>query len=344
MHKRTLIALVAVVLVAAALPAGAQTVAEAFKQVKDAIVVVRTEGSELAPTGSRENVSVSGLGSGVLIAREGMILTAAHVVQTAEMIEVEFTSGETISGKVYASEPGVDVAVIKLDRPPAQATVARVGNSDNTQVGEQVFIVGAPLGISHTLTVGHISARRTMNGMYGPFEKMELFQTDAAINPGNSGGPMFNMNGEVIGVVSHIISQTGGSQGLGFVVTSNLARDLVLKQRTMWSGMEGFALYGELAEIFNLPQSHGTLVQKVAKNSPAERLGIKAGTIIGQIDGQPVILGGDIILAVNGISLAEPDAGEKIAALRASYIPGEKMTVTVFRGGKKMELSGIPMP
>jgi S1-C subfamily serine protease len=327
-----------------ALPAGAQTVSEAFKQVKDTIVVIRTEGSELAPTGTRENVSVSGLGSGVLIAREGMILTAAHVVQTAEMIEVEFTSGEKIAGKVYASEPGVDVAVVKLDRPPTEATVARVGNSDNTQVGEQVFIVGAPLGISHTLTVGHISARRVMNGMYGPFEKMELFQTDAAINPGNSGGPMFNMSGEVIGVVSHIISQTGGSQGLGFVVTSNLARDLVLRQRTMWSGMEGFALYGELAEIFNLPQSHGTLVQKVVKNSPAERIGLRAGKILGQIDGQPVILGGDIILAVNGISLSDPDAGEKITALRASFVPGERMTVTVFRGGKTVELSGVPMP
>ena len=344
MRKNHLIAAVVVTAIAAALPGHAQTVSQAFNQVKDSVVVIRTEGSELSSSGSRERVSTSGLGSGVLVTREGMVLTAAHVVQTAEKIEVEFTSGETIPGKVYSSEPGVDVAVVKLERPPAQAAVAKVGDSDKTEVGEQVFIVGAPLGISHTLTVGHISARRVMNGMFGPFEKMELFQTDAAINPGNSGGPMFNMNGEVVGVVSHIISQTGGHQGLGFVVTSNLARDLVLRQRTMWSGMEGFALSGELAMIFNLPQSDGILIQKVAKNSPADRLGIRPGKVLGQIDGQPVILGGDVILGVNGISLSEPGAAERIQALRGSIVPGEQLTVTVFRGGKKVELSGVPMP
>jgi S1-C subfamily serine protease len=151
------------------------------------------------------------------------ILTAAHVVQAADQVWVEFTTGDTIEARVRASDQASDVALLELSRP-APTAPAVVGDSDQSKVGDEVFVVGAPLGQTHTLTVGHISARRANPFMFTSFEPVELFQTDAAINPGNSGGPMFTMGGELIGVVSHILSTTGGFQGLGYAVTSNQAR------------------------------------------------------------------------------------------------------------------------
>ena len=190
---------------------------------------------------------------------------------------------------------------------PAGAAVARLGDSDRAEVGDQVFVVGAPLGIGRTLTVGHLSARRTMNATSGGVVSRELFQTDAAINQGNSGGPLFDLNGNVIGVVSYIMSRSGGSDGLGFVVTSNTARRLLLDERTVWSGLDGYLLAGDLARAFNLPTERGALlVQRVAAGSPAERLGLRGGTMPVAFGQETILLGGDVILAVEGIGLGTP--------------------------------------
>ena len=193
------------------------------------------------------------------------------------------------------------------------------------------------------MTVGHISARRVANQVCGGLSQAELFQTDAAINTGNSGGPMFNIDGEVIGIVSSMISKSGGYEGLGFVVTSNMAKLLVLQQRSMWSGFEGFLLTDMLAQVFNLPQPMGILVQRVAENSPAQRLGLRGGSIRAQIEGQELILGGDIILGVEGIRLNDAAAREKIRRYVAGLTPGEELTVTVLRGGKRVDLTGTPI-
>jgi S1-C subfamily serine protease len=239
--------------------------------------------------------------------------------------------------------PAADLAVLRLKKPPKAAVAARLGDSDRVRVGDQIFIIGAPQGMTHTLTVGHISARRTTDAMYGGLYNAEMLQTDAAINVGNSGGPMFNMAGEVVGIVSHMISESGGYEGLGFVMTSNMARELLLGSRTIWTGLEGHRVDGELARILNLPQGVGILVQRVAEGSPAHRMGLQPGTVKAEIDGQPIVLGGDIILEIQGLRLDDPEAIERIKALLRTLSPGEEIKVTVLRGGRRMELATVPI-
>jgi S1-C subfamily serine protease len=270
--KIRLVALLSVVLIP--VPAGAAeapSLSEVFKRVDDSVVVVRTREKNPLPSTMTEAASVAGLGSGVLISDAGEVLTAAHVVQAADEVGVEFVGGEIIRAKVISSEPAADVALLRLDRMPrGRIPVAALGDSDKVEVGEPIFVVGAPLGITHTLTAGHISARRRPKATLGGMSLAEFFQTDAAINQGNSGGPMFNMAGQVIGVVSHIISRSGGSEGLGFAVTSNLARQVLLEEKSVWSGLDGYLLSGDLARVFNLPPPGvGMLVQRIAERSPS---------------------------------------------------------------------------
>ena len=214
-----------------------------------------------------------------------------------------------------------------------------LGDSGKVEVGDQIFIVGAPYGLSHTLTVGHLSARHQPNTIYSELAGAEFLQTDAAINEGNSGGPMFNLTGEVIGIVSHIISKSGGFEGLGFVVSANMVRTLLFEQRSFWSGMQGFVLRDQLAKIFNVPQSTAVLVQRVAAGSPAERTGLRPGTRKATIDGQTFLVGGDIILSVGGIQVGEPGSRERIITMRQQLVPGSPLTIVVLRDGRRVELT-----
>ncbi len=316
--------------------AEAQSVSQVFQRVNPSVVVIRTR--ERAVTAQGQAASESGVGSGVLITTDGKVITAAHVVQTADEITVEFLGGETIPARVVASEPEADVSMLQLDRPPARPVVARMGNSERVEVGDPIFIVGAPYGISHTLTVGHISARHKPNTVYSAMSRAEFLQTDAAINQGNSGGPMFSMQGEVIGIVSHIISKSGGFEGLGFVVTSNMARRLLLEQRSFWSGLSGYVLADELARVFNLPQPVGLLVQRVAKNSPAEHAELRASAIPATIGGKTLMVGGDIILKVVGIQIEDQSSYDKIQAEMSRRRSGDVVPVTVLRDGRQVEL------
>ena len=327
-----------VLMLAAGAPVPAATVAETFRAVKDAVVVVRTTEKTAPVTRGGTPASVQGTGSGVLIDAEGRIFTAAHVVQTAASIAVQLVSGESVPARVLGTEPSADVALIQLERLPAGLKPARLGDSDPVAVGDEVLVIGAPLGLGYTLTVGHISARHaSLNTMAG-FGTTELLQTDAAINPGNSGGPMFNLAGEVIGIVSHILSKSGGSEGLGFVVTSNLARRLLLEREPIWSGLSGYIVDGELAAALNLPQPAGLLVQRVAPDSPAARMGLRPGTLPVHIGDETLLLGGDVILEVGGIKTSEPEAEFRIGVLIRDMRPGAPIKVTVLRAGRLVDL------
>jgi S1-C subfamily serine protease len=281
----------------------------------------------------------------VLISADGEIMTAAHVVQTADTVLVEFSSGEIIAAKVVASEPAGDVALLKLDRPPPSgAMAAKLGDSDKVEVGDQIFVVGAPHAISYTLTVGYISARRRPKTIYSGLPLIEFFQTDAAINQGNSGGPMFNMAGEIVGIVSHIISKSGGSEGLGFVVSSNIARQLLLERRSFWSGVSGYFITRESAKVFNVPPPGvGMLVQHVAKNSSAALIGLQGGTTRATVEGESLVLGGDIILAVQGIPFSLKNY-EKIREILSRLNPGDLISVKILRGGEQLELKSGKLP
>ena len=215
---------------------------------------------------------------------------------------MKFDNGEEIPAIVISSHDGADLAILELKRIPEKGLhVAVLGNSDQIRVGDQIFIVGTPKGLNQTLTVGYISARRKPHTEKAYWMPVELFQTDAAINNGNSGGPMFNMKGEIIGIVSYSVSNDGGDDGIGFGITSNAVRKLILEQESFCTGFHGKRLMEDMNKVLNVPQSTSILVEKVLEGSPADRLGLKGGTKWADIDGHEFIVGGDIILEVQGI-------------------------------------------
>ena len=341
MHmKQAALAALLYVLALGSLPVGAQSpdLAEIFRQVAPAVVVVRATGREVS--GDRGVVTFTEIGSGVVISQDGKVMTAAHVVHSMDAITVETIGGETVKAHIVASEPAADLSLLQLERLPAQAKVARMANSDTVRIGDQVFIVGAPYGLRHSLSVGWISARWEPNTVYKAMPLAEFFQTDAVINTGNSGGPMFDMRGEVVGLVSHNVSKSGGSEGLGFVVTLNTARQPLLERRS-WSGLEGRLLTNELADVFNVPNAvRGYLVKTVAKDSPAEAMGLRGATRNALIGGETLAIGGDIILDVGGIPINAAADLMKIRERLQRVAPGAEFKANVLRGGQVLALTG----
>jgi S1-C subfamily serine protease len=316
----------------------AQPMRDVIRTVDASVVVVKTVEKNVLRAPQPIFVSSPGLGSGIFIG-DGKILTAAHVVQAADKIEVEFVDGQVAPAKVIASVPPADVAILKLDWVPYNAVPAKLGNSDNMRVGDEVFVIGAPYGISHSLSVGHVSARRGSNVSFGAAVKLELIQTDAAINRGNSGGPVFNMSGEVVGVVSHIFSQSGGFEGLGFAVSSNVAEKLVVNNKGFWTGIDGLLLQDEWVRIFNIPQRAGFLVQRIADNSPAARIGLIGGNQSANIAGSEFLVGGDVILSVSGIEVTtDADCTARMFDYFSKLGAGDTVTLKVLRGGQIVEL------
>ena len=315
----------------------AQTVGDVFRRVQPSVVVIRATGREVTATGTARTFGE--VGSGVLIA-DGRVMTAAHVVQTMDNIRVELLGGETVGARVVASEPAADLSLLKLERVPAGTSAATLADSGTVRIGDQVLIVGAPYGLVYSMSVGWISARWPANTVYKSMPLADFFQTTATINQGNSGGPMFNMAGQVIGIVSHNISKSGGSEGLGFVVTINTAKKLLLEQPSFWSGLEGRLLDNQLADLLNLPpRSLGYLVTTVAKGSPGEALGLRGGTKVAIIDGESIVVGGDIILKLQGIAVGGLDTYEKIRDELRQLPAGATLTITILRAGEVKDLS-----
>lgn len=342
MEKKLFVAVLTAVL---SLPLGAvhaATLRDVFKHVSGSVVVVLAESKSPGALGSLADGS--GLGSGVLISQSGRVLTAAHVVESADRVRIRFAGGAVVGARVVASHPLADLALLEVTQVPPDAVAARIGDSDQVEVADQVFVVGAPYGISETLSVGYVSARRTSRSEPGDSASVELFQTDAAIAPGNSGGPMFNMQGEVIGIVSRIVSRSGGSEGFGLAVTSNAAKELLLDAPHIWTGVSVVPLSGELARLLNLPQSAGLLVMHAAEDSPGAQIGLRGGTVPALVSGVNLTLGGDIILAVAGVPI-EANAGNyrRIRDRLRRAPPGEQVPIVVLRAGRIVELSGAKL-
>ena len=315
------------------------SIGDLFKAVSGAVVVIHTVEREAAIDQPGGQVALPGLGSGVLVDREGHVLTAAHVVETADEIEVVFKDGTATTARVLASDAVADLALLRVAAIPTNVSPVPLGDSDLAEIGDQVFVVGAPYGLGHTLTVGHLSARRLEIDQDLDLG-VEFFQTDASINRGNSGGPMFNLEGEVIGIVSYILSQSGGFEGLGFAVSSNAARDVLFDRRMFWSGMTGILLENGLAASFNIPQEAGYLVQKVALQSPAAVMGLRAGVLPVEILDRTILIGGDVILAVDGIELNRSTFG-RIRTHLSQLTAGTRYSVTVLRGGQRVVLPAV---
>ncbi|MGB8355099.1 MAG: Do family serine endopeptidase [Chthoniobacteraceae bacterium] len=228
------------------------------------------------------------LGSGVIVSKEGHILTNNHVIADMEKVEVELSDGRSVPAEIIGSDPETDIAVLKIKANDLNPLP--IGDSEQVQVGQLAFAVGNPLGLQETVTRGIISAKSRV------FDdsSMGFFQTDAAINEGNSGGPLVNIHGEIIGINTRIASQSGGSQGLGFAIPSNVARrvmESILKYGHVVHGYLGIAiqqLTPELAAQFGANAETGALVTGVAPESPAEKAGLKRGDIITKFNGHEV--------------------------------------------------------
>ena len=340
-QRGLLIGLASAALLGAAGPVHAQQVSDLFKRVSPSVVLVLTIGKEMSPNPSAGLTATPGLGSGVLVSADGKIMTASHVVQTADRVAVQFQDGKRYPAHVVSSSVRADLALLQLDQLPRTLSPAKLGNSDSLLVGSEIIVIGAPYGLGYTLTVGHISGRHTEGGMVSGGQ-MELLQTDAAINMGNSGGPMFNMKGEVVGIVSRILSQSGGFEGLGFAISSNVADRVLLRSGSFWTGIDFVMLQDTLAQIFNLPQAAGLLVQQVAARSPGEFLGIRAGTVRAKIGDAQMVVGGDIVVGVGPYSIT-PGGGslEQIQTYLSGIKHGDSLVVNVLRGGKVVRLADV---
>ena len=308
---------------------------DAYRRVSTSVVVIRARGQEVTADGL---IRFKEIGSGVLITPDGKVATAAHVVQTMEDITVEFLGEEPVPARVIASEQWADISLLQVSVVPRDATVSKLADSDPVLVGDSVFIVGAPYGLSYSLSQGIISARWAPDTVTKDFPLAEFFQTDAVINTGNSGGPMFTRAGELIGIISHNITKSGGSEGLGFVVTANTVKKQLLERRRGWYGVDLMLVSGAMAQALNVPQAGGFLVKQVVKDSIGGRLGLRAGDRIGIVEGQHIPVGGDILLSVQGVPMTSVDDRPAVLKALEALKVGDDLRVTVLRGDKVVEL------
>ncbi|MEM7237035.1 MAG: trypsin-like peptidase domain-containing protein, partial [Pseudomonadota bacterium] len=236
------------------------------------------------PQGPRE---VQSLGSGFVISSEGYVVTNNHVIADADEIQVNFPDGTSLEATLIGTDPKTDLAVLKVE-PDTPLPFVRFGDSSISRVGDWVLAIGNPFGLGGSVSAGIISARNR-DIQAGPYD--DFIQTDAAINRGNSGGPLFNMDGEVIGVNTAIISPSGGSIGIGFSVPSNLAKNVVAQlqefgeTRRGWLGVRIQQVNDEMAEALGLDEAMGALVADVTAGGPAQEAGIEAGDVIIKFDG-----------------------------------------------------------
>ncbi len=322
----------------------AQDLSDLFEKVSPAVVQIQTKEKAIVGSGmAKQMVTQEGMGSGILISEDGQILTAAHVVQTAEDVKVVFKNEEVIPAKILGADKTADVALIKLLWPPKDKSIfiPKIADSDMMKIGQQVFIIGSPYGLSQSLSVGHISGRHKKSSVTHNMNLMEFFQTDASINIGNSGGPMFNMDGEVIGIVSYILSESGGFQGLGFAATINMAKRLLLEEKGIWFGVDGVMLPPALARIFNLPQNGGILIQKVADLSPGSMMGLQGGVFKMEIEGEELIVGGDIVLTMMGVKIENSDDMLNVKKKLVQIESKDEIQVQVMRNGKIVDLKYV---
>lgn len=292
-------------------------------------------------------VPQEGSGSGFVYDRQGHIVTNYHVVADANEVSVAFANGESYPAEIVGQDPSTDLAVIKVSAQSLPAPLT-VGDSDKLRVGQFVIAIGNPFGLESTLTLGIISALgRVIESPNGRFIG-EAIQTDAAINPGNSGGPMLNLQGEVIGVNSQIISPSGANAGIGFAVSANTVRrvvpELIAQGRYPhpWLGVNILSITPDvktaLQEVgMTIPVDKGVVVMEVVPGSPAASGGIRGGDRTVQVGELDVQLGGDIITAVNGQPIT---SGQDLTLyLDTKTRVGETVEVTVVRGGREVRLS-----
>ena len=267
------------------------------------------------------------LGSGVIVSEQGLILTNNHVVAAADEIEIALADGRKMSAKVVGTDPDTDLALIKVNADHLPAIT--FASSDRLSVGDVVLAIGNPFGVGQTVTQGIVSALGRNHLGINIFEN--FIQTDASINPGNSGGALIDTDGNLVGVNSAIYSRNGGSMGIGFAIPATLARQVmeqIVSQGTVtrgWIGIEAQDITPELAESFKLSKQQGALIAGVLRNSPADNAGLRAGDILLEIEGKPVV---DSPGMLNLIAVLKPNQKARLKIARAE----KALNVTIIIG------------
>jgi S1-C subfamily serine protease len=281
------------------------------------------------------------LGSGFVIDRAGHIVTNFHVIQGAQKVQVSFSGQDQLPARVVGKDRSTDVAVLKIDAHARALTPLPLGDSDAVRVGDPVYAIGNPFGLTRTLTTGVVSAvqRQIFAPNNVPIDS--VIQTDAAINHGNSGGPLLDAGGRVIGVTSQI--QTGsaanqGNVGIGFAIPINTVRDIAGQiiahgqAQHAFLGLNAATLTPQLKKLFNLPVSSGLLVQRVDKGTAADKAGIRGGSTTVVVQGESYSVGGDIITKIDGAPITDVD--QLFSAVQQKH-PGDKMKIELWHDGSK---------
>ncbi|MCE5194993.1 MAG: DegQ family serine endoprotease [Nitrospiraceae bacterium] len=268
-----------------------------------------------------------GLGSGVIVDKNGYILTNSHVVQGADEIKVRLSDKREFKGKIIGADPKTDIAVVKIDAN--NLPVLKLGDSEKLKVGQTVIAIGNPFGLNQTVTSGIISATGRANVGITDYE--DFIQTDAAINPGNSGGALVNIRGELIGINTAIFSTSGGYQGIGFAIPINMAKNVMEtliksgKVTRGWLGVSIQPITPELAKQFNLKDDKGALVGGITEDSPAEKAGLQNGDVIIEYDGKQIT---DPVNLRNLVAATPPNKEVKLKILRN----GNTQTISITIG------------
>lgn len=288
-------------------------------------------------------VPQQGQGSGFILDKAGHVLTNFHVVENANRgIEVQLSNKHKYSAKVIGTDRAHDLALLQIDAPNLQPVT--LADSSSLAVGQKVYAIGNPFGLAGTMTRGIISSIRSIKGAEGaPIE--DAIQTDAAINPGNSGGPLLNWHGEVIGI-NTMIASNGAEQssGIGFAIPINTAK-AVLQDLTRYGkvrrpslGIVSFAIGPDLAQQLGLAADYGVLIQKVIPGGAAERAGLRGGNEQAYLGNQPIMIGGDLIVAIDGQQVTDP---QDISEIMDKHQAGDTVSVSIVRGRRQMTLKLI---
>jgi S1-C subfamily serine protease len=283
------------------------------------------------------------IGSGFVIDREGHVVTNNHVAGAAAELLVTLADEHTVPAEVVGTDPGSDLAVLKIDVPADELAVVELGESAALQVGQRAIAIGNPFGLERTVTTGVISSLgRTLSRDDSGFQIAEVIQTDAAINPGNSGGPLLDSQGKVIGINTAIVSTSGVNSGVGFAVPVDILKRVVPEliasghYRHPWIGVTGRTISPEMVAAADLPVETGVLIFAVEPGSPAEKAGIRGGGQQVQVSGVPMQIGGDIVVAIDGVQVKRFD--DVVNYLAGHTSVGGEVTLTVVRDGREIEV------
>ena len=287
-------------------------------------------------------VPQDGQGSGFVIDKEGHILTNYHVIADARQVEVTLHDRKKYKASIVGTDKSHDLAIVQIKAPNLQPMT--LGDSTNLQVGQKVYAIGNPFGLNGTLTRGIVSSIRQVQEPDGPNGNpiQDAIQTDASVNPGNSGGPLLNWHGEVIGINTMIASSVGQSAGIGFAIPINTAKavvnDLVTlgRVRRPALGVRTIPIDPEIAEELGLAADYGLLIVQAVPGGSADRAGLLGGSERAYLGNTPIMVGGDLIVAIGGEKIESQQA---LAQIMNRHRAGDTIKVTIFRGKKKLEVA-----